>query len=79
VFRAIFSKKLKELITHPLHGFSVLLLYFCGSKNICSPQFAHPMTQKLFNWAEELVKYWKLFSGRYLFGDGRFYAMALQN
>jgi len=35
--RAIFSKKLKQTITHPLPMFSVLLLYFWSSKNICSP------------------------------------------
>jgi hypothetical protein len=36
------------------------------------------MTQKLLNLAEELVKYWKLLSDKYLFADGRFYSMALQ-
>jgi hypothetical protein len=56
-------------------GFLCCSFTSAGQRTFVAPQFAHPMTQKLLNLAEELIKYWKLFSDRYLFGDGRFYPM----
>jgi hypothetical protein len=51
---AMFSKKLKQTMAHPLPGFHGLLLYFLCSKNICSPlQFADSMTQKSLNSVKE--------------------------
>jgi hypothetical protein len=36
-YRGIFSKKLKQITTHPLPVFSALLLSFWRTKNICRP------------------------------------------
>jgi hypothetical protein len=49
-FFVIFSKKLKQTITHPLLVFSVLLFYISDAQRpFVALQFGRPMAQNPFN------------------------------
>ncbi len=50
-----------------------LLLYFDAQRTFVAFQFAHPMTQKSLNLANESGKYWKVFDDKYMFSDVQFY------
>jgi hypothetical protein len=69
-FEVFFSKKLKQIIIHPLPMFSTLFLYIWHWKNICSLLITHLMTQKSLNLTKNIGKYWKMFDDKYMFNVG---------
>jgi REP element-mobilizing transposase RayT len=69
---------LKQIITHPLPAFPLLLLYSTSDAQgtfVRDLQLAQPMTQRLFNLVEEWEKYWKekFDDDKYMFSAVRFY------
>jgi hypothetical protein len=60
VLEPFFPKKIKLIIIHPFPVFSLLLLYFGCSKNICNPLFCMSNDTKINQFGQETRMHWKL-------------------